>query len=190
MSNINTALKNKIVDISYSVDNSNKTISYVEDLLTRFNLDSDKYCNEILRVINTQDKINNVYAFVSKVAYRVAMESGDKYKKDWKKPNFLSLHLALNENDFTGELWEKLYIDNIETHALNEFVSVDYMCEVNRLVIDLCVKNNKKTYKDFVTYLLKAKQFKNLNIPLVNLEEQSKKDATEALKVIEDVENG
>lgn len=172
-------LKTKIGEIS-SNDTANRTIDYLNDLVNKFNLDYEKLATEILGAINRTPSIQSPYAFISSIAYKCALERREEFKKNKIKICFLDLHLEMEEMGMTGELWEKLLIDLMEEHCVNEFtIPLEEMINTNRAMIAYCKTKGINTYKEYAELMTKSKVFKKCNVPMPFLTERAKKLANE-----------
>lgn len=168
-------LKTKIRDICSS-ETANRTITYIDDLVRNFNLDYEKIAVELLSAINRTETIQSPYAFITSIAYKCALERRGEFERKKIKICFLDLHTEMEEIGMTGELWEKLLIDLMEEHCVNEFnISLEEMINTNRAMIIYCKNKGIKTFREYAELMTKSKVFKKCNIPVPFLIDKAKK---------------
>ena len=190
-SNSQESLTSKIRELSGNDITAKELVEDIKETCSKRSLDFNKVAEEIYDALQRAKDIKSVPAFCKGVLNKLATEKRALFEKKWKYPCFNTLHRAFKEANITGELWEQFLIDSVEEHCLNEFnVKVEEMVWTNRAIVTYCIANELRSYKDFLTLLLKSKLLSRCNVPIVVLTAQAKENAFKYESLIKDFVGG
>lgn len=140
-------------------ENTKKYQSIVGEMVKNLGLDAEK----VWKLVDSMNlsSVRDTERYIKKVI----MDKKDSLLRDWKEINFDTLHKAFRDNNFNGDSKLLILIDLIEEHILMEFpIKVEELIKANHDLVETLVKENKTTYTEFGTRLVKTFETKG-NIP-------------------------
>lgn len=179
----------KLLEYTHNNEITISIVDSVKEKCSKYSLCYQKVSDEIIRSLEKAKDIRSVSSYVSGIVTKIITNNPAPFKKSLKVPCFMTLHKAFKAADITGETWELFLIDSIEEHCVNEFnVSFEEMTWTNRAIVEYCKTKNKKTYKDFINFLLKSKLLEKCNVPIVVLEKQARESGNTYDTIMKELE--
>lgn len=165
--------------------------SYMEAVSIKLGLDFDrfgKYVEEMLATLNLENK-TSIVAYIKAVIKTIGSKNTQRFRKEWKMGVFNGLYEELDKNEIFGTKKEKVLIECIENHLLNEYLTTDELIQMNHNIISYMANKNEHDLCKFIDCIKRSKHLKEkTNIPYEMFEKEAERLVSEWDEIVKEIE--
>lgn len=165
---------------------------YIEAVCVRYGLDYEKF-GTYLSGLFTKMKLDNIekkYNYLVAVVNKEAINNKDDFRKEYKILIFNKLYRAFEKVGIEGSTADKLELEFIENHLLNEFLNEDEIKQMNNNIVDYMSERGEYEISTFINYVKRSRYVNNhANVPYSVFRLEAERIAFEWDKMVEEEES-